>query len=189
MKGSSLKSFVLGAALVATGLWAAAVTIPNSFSAGEVLSAAKLNANFAAIKTAVDALEAAITSKQNRVTGTCTVGQTIQAINEDGSVTCGTSTRGSAWISAAGTVITSSPGVTWTITKVGTGLYCIQTSPNILSNYRPIVATINGPDNTRGQISTNTGWGSACNPYGGYSVSTSDAAGAAADRAFSIAVP
>jgi hypothetical protein len=103
MKGSSLKSFVLGAALVATGLWAAAVTIPNSFSAGEVLSAAKLNANFAAIKTAVDALEAAITSKQNRVTGTCTVGQTIQAINEDGSVTCGTSTRGSAWISAAGT--------------------------------------------------------------------------------------
>lgn len=69
MKGSNLKSFVLGAALVATGLWAAAVTIPNTFSAGEVLSAAKLNANFAAIKTAIDALESAITGKQNRVSG------------------------------------------------------------------------------------------------------------------------
>ncbi len=59
MKGSNLKFFVLGAAMVASGLWAAAVTIPNTFSAGEVLSAAKLNANFAALKTAVDALEAA----------------------------------------------------------------------------------------------------------------------------------
>lgn len=50
MKGSNLKFFVLGAALVASGLWAAAVTIPNTFSTGEVLSAAKINANFAAIK-------------------------------------------------------------------------------------------------------------------------------------------
>ncbi|MCX7782193.1 MAG: hypothetical protein N2318_00940 [Meiothermus sp.] len=189
MKGSNLKFFFLGVGLVATGLWAMAVTIPNTFTTGEVLSAAKLNANFTALKTAVDALEAAIPGKQNRVTGNCTAGDTIRSINADGSVTCGTSTRASAWISAAGAVVTSSPGVTWTITKVGTGLYCIQTSPNVLSNYSPIVATINGPDNTRGQISVNTGWGSSCNPYGGYSVSTSDAAGAAADRAFSIVVP
>ncbi|WP_299427505.1 hypothetical protein [uncultured Meiothermus sp.] len=189
MKGSNLKFFFLGVALVATGLWAMAVTIPNTFSAGEVLSAAKINANFAALKTAVDALEATVTGKQNRVTGNCAAGDTIRSINADGSVTCGTSTRASAWISSTGNVITSSPGVTWVITKVGTGLYCIQTSPNVLSNYRPIVATINAPDNSPGQINVNTGWGSACNPYGGYSVSTTNAAGAAADRAFSIVVP
>jgi hypothetical protein len=182
MIGHKLKYFALGLTLAVIGLWGLAVTIPHNFSAGEVISAAKLNANFAAIKAAIDA-------KQNRVTGNCAVGQTIRSINADGSVTCGTSTRAWAWISAAGSVATSSPGVTWTITKVGTGLYCIQTSPNVLSNYHPIVATINAPDNSPGQINVNTGWGSACNPYGGYSVSTTNAAGAAADRAFSIVVP
>lgn len=58
MKGSNIKFFFLGAAIVASGLWAAAVTIPNNFAAGDALSASKLNANFAAVKTAVDALEA-----------------------------------------------------------------------------------------------------------------------------------
>jgi hypothetical protein len=45
-------------AIVAAGLWGEAVTIPNTFSAGEALSAAKLNANFSALGTAVTALEA-----------------------------------------------------------------------------------------------------------------------------------
>jgi hypothetical protein len=57
MKSSNLKYFVMGA-IVAAGLWGEAVTIPNTFSAGEALSAAKLNANFSALGTAVTALEA-----------------------------------------------------------------------------------------------------------------------------------
>ncbi len=68
MNGKNLKYFVLGAAIVAAGLSALAVTIPNSFSAGQVISAAALNANFAALKTAVDALEAKPTTGLLRTT-------------------------------------------------------------------------------------------------------------------------
>jgi hypothetical protein len=51
MWGSKLKFFFLGSLIIAIGLWAGAVTIPNTFSAGEVISAAKVNANFAALET------------------------------------------------------------------------------------------------------------------------------------------
>jgi hypothetical protein len=68
MSGKNLKYFILGAAIVAAGLSALAVTIPNSFSAGQVISAAALNANFAALKTAVDALEAKPTTGLLRTT-------------------------------------------------------------------------------------------------------------------------
>ena len=58
----NLKSFALGAALAlaALGVVALAVAIPNTFAAGDVISAAKMNANFTAVKTAVDALEAKV---------------------------------------------------------------------------------------------------------------------------------
>lgn len=58
MNGKNLKYFALGAAIVAAGLGAMAVTIPNTFNAGDVISASGINANFTAVKTAVDALEA-----------------------------------------------------------------------------------------------------------------------------------
>lgn len=58
MNGKNLKYFVMGAAIVAAGLGAFAITLPATFTSGEVLSAAKLNQYFAAIKTAIDALEA-----------------------------------------------------------------------------------------------------------------------------------
>lgn len=58
MNGKNLKYFVMGAAIVAIGLGALAVDIPNSFSSGQVISSSALNANFAALKAAVDALEA-----------------------------------------------------------------------------------------------------------------------------------
>lgn len=57
MNGKNLKYFVLGAALVAVGFGAIAVNIPNTFSSGQVISAAALNANFVALKAAVDSLE------------------------------------------------------------------------------------------------------------------------------------
>ena len=47
-------------AVTALGLlvWGAAVTIPNSFTDGDVISASEMNANFTAVKNAVDTLEA-----------------------------------------------------------------------------------------------------------------------------------
>jgi hypothetical protein len=55
----NLKSFTLGVAstMGVLGAIAFAVSIPNAFSSGEVISAAKMNANFAALKTAIDTLE------------------------------------------------------------------------------------------------------------------------------------
>jgi hypothetical protein len=53
-----LRNIALGFALGSMGVYAFAVTIPNTFTGGQTISAALFNANFAAIKTAVDALEA-----------------------------------------------------------------------------------------------------------------------------------
>jgi hypothetical protein len=82
MKGSNLKYFVLGAALVAAGLGALAVNIPHSFSSGQVISAAQLTANFAAVKTAVDTLETKVaalegpTGRSSAGSRTLTLGNT-----------------------------------------------------------------------------------------------------------------
>ena len=56
---TNLKSFTFGASLTLglLGVYALAVSIPNAFTAGDVISAAKMNANFDAMKTAVDSLE------------------------------------------------------------------------------------------------------------------------------------
>lgn len=59
---TNLKSFALGASLTLglLGVYALAVSLPNLFASGDVISAAKMNANFAAVKSAVDSLEAGI---------------------------------------------------------------------------------------------------------------------------------
>ncbi|WP_287372064.1 hypothetical protein [Oceanithermus sp.] len=54
------KYTLFGIFLAALGLWGLAVTIPNSFSSGEVVSAAKMNQNFQALKAAVDTLESKV---------------------------------------------------------------------------------------------------------------------------------
>ncbi|WP_456413315.1 hypothetical protein [Oceanithermus profundus] len=59
-----LKYALLGFLVAALGLWGLAVTIPNTFSSGEVVSAAKMNENFQALKDAVDALEAKLAEQQ-----------------------------------------------------------------------------------------------------------------------------
>lgn len=53
----NIKSFIIGG-FVASSLGALAVNIPNTFSAGTPIKASEINANFSALKTAVDALEA-----------------------------------------------------------------------------------------------------------------------------------
>ena len=54
-----LKSFALGFSitLAVLGVYALAVNLPNVFAAGDVISAKKMNDNFAALKTSIDSLE------------------------------------------------------------------------------------------------------------------------------------
>jgi hypothetical protein len=58
MNNKQLRNLVLGFVLGSSGLYALAVTIPNTFQGGQVISASQINANFQALKTGVDALEA-----------------------------------------------------------------------------------------------------------------------------------
>jgi len=82
-------------AFTTSAAWAGSVTIPNNFKAGTPAKAAEVNANFSAVKTAVDDNNTRIntnatniTGKQNRVTGTCPAGESIRTINANGTVVC-----------------------------------------------------------------------------------------------------
>ena len=95
--------------LMATGsiMIAGSVTIPNTFVAGHTAKASEVNANFSAVKSAVDgnANDIAtnvhdIGTKQNRVSGSCAAGSSIREIAADGTVTCETDSDSGAqmWV-------------------------------------------------------------------------------------------
>jgi hypothetical protein len=71
----------LSLVVVSPFAWAQAFTVPNTFAPGTPASAADVNSNFSATAAAVN-------GKQNLVTGTCPTGQSIRAINANGSVVC-----------------------------------------------------------------------------------------------------
>jgi hypothetical protein len=91
-------------ALSAAPATAGQLTVPNSFTAGTPAKAGEVNANFTAVKTAVDDndgrldvlegqnLSSRLTTvegqKQKRVDGTCAAGSSIRAVAADGTVTC-----------------------------------------------------------------------------------------------------
>jgi hypothetical protein len=77
MNRSRIAFVAVVVALLAFGVWGVALTLPNTFVAGEVISAAEVNANF----------EALADGKQDRVTGSCAEGA-IASVAADGSVTC-----------------------------------------------------------------------------------------------------
>lgn len=174
-----LRRFAVGFGVGMVG-FAAAMTLPNTFTSGTPISSSAVNANFTALQTAVDA-------RQALVTGTCSANQAIQSINPDGSVSCGGSPRAWAFVAGDGTVMYSSPGVTWTVTHLATGHYCIATTPGLLGNYDPVQATLHGY--LPGLINVNTEYGDGCNPVSnGHAVYTWDSAGTAADRYFVLSI-
>lgn len=58
MKHFSLRYVLPTVTVFAVVVWAAALSIPNAFEAGNVIRAAEMNENFTAVATAVSALEA-----------------------------------------------------------------------------------------------------------------------------------
>lgn len=85
MKGSNLKYFLIGAFVVASGLSVLAVTVPNAFTPGTPIKAADMNANFTALKNAVDPLEA---FKTKLSSPPCASGQAMSGVAADGSSSC-----------------------------------------------------------------------------------------------------
>ena len=102
---------MLGFAIVAGGL-GTAMTLPNTFISGTAISSSAVNANFAAIKDAIDALEARMSGAQVRVSGTCSGAQAIQSIGANGTVACG---GGAVTSVGATSPVTSSGGTQPTI--------------------------------------------------------------------------
>jgi hypothetical protein len=56
--------YLLSAVLALTLVWGAALTIPNTFVGGEVISATAMNDNFAAVAAAMSALEEQVAAQQ-----------------------------------------------------------------------------------------------------------------------------
>jgi hypothetical protein len=154
MNSKHLKRIAIGFALGLSG-FALAVTVPNYFVAGQAISSMSVNDNFAALKAAVDALEA----------------------------------RKQAWVTVAsdGSIYSHSTGVTWTVTKVATGHYCVSTSPSIISTVSPVVATLNNSGQP-GMITFNNGWTDTCAPPA-YAVYAWNGSGVATDSYFTLMVP
>lgn len=89
MKFREIKGFMVGAFVVASSLSVLAVVqIPNVFKSGDLITADGMNQNFSSLKAGIDALEASVTTKQNRVSGSCAVGSSIRVVNADGTVEC-----------------------------------------------------------------------------------------------------
>jgi hypothetical protein len=91
MQPNALASGVL-AALIAASAAASQVGNLTTFTPGTPARASEVNANFDALKNAVNDTDARVTAvengKQNRVTGSCPAGMAVAAIAADGSVTC-----------------------------------------------------------------------------------------------------
>ena len=92
---------LFGLVIASAALMAGSVTIPNTFTANTTAKASEVNANFSAVKTAVDGNAGDIatnssnistlnSNKQKRVSATCAAGSSIRTINEDGTVVCET---------------------------------------------------------------------------------------------------
>lgn len=78
LNGRDLKFFTVGVLMVASSLSVLAAVNLTSFAPNTVIKSSEVNANFVALNN----------SKQDRVTGTCPTGSSINAVNADGTVTC-----------------------------------------------------------------------------------------------------
>lgn len=128
MKRPQFRTVLLAITALGLLVWGAAVTIPNSFSDGDVISASEMNANFAAVKAAVDANESAVASLQTAQPGAA------QVLGSTGSTSVDTTmgsvlsldvtapATGYAVVTAAGEVaLAHTSGTTTYINQIGIG--------------------------------------------------------------------
>jgi hypothetical protein len=97
---NDIRNLAIGLLIGVGGFYVfAAVSVPNTFSAGTIISADEMNANFSAVtkgintletnmNTGINTLTSSVNNKQARVTGTCKDGASIQEIKADGTVIC-----------------------------------------------------------------------------------------------------
>jgi hypothetical protein len=108
MNDRHFKNFIIGIGLGASGFAFAAVTLPNTFSAGTPIVAAQVNANFAALKTALETAgginDGAIAVGKLSVTGTAADGKVLK-------LSGGTLAWGDDAVGAGGSTYTAGAGL------------------------------------------------------------------------------
>lgn len=103
MRGKNLFFFVLGAGIVASGIWALSVGSLTSFSAGTPIRASEVNANFSTLRTAIEALEQPVGVSRLSIGGTIGDGKVLKA--QGGNLVWGDDNAGGA---SFGTSLTGS---------------------------------------------------------------------------------
>lgn len=121
MKRVQLRYILLAVTALGLLVWGAAVTIPNSFADGDVISAGEMNANFTAVKGAVDTNENNIASLQANQVGA--------AQSVDAGVTTLTTT-----IAAASSVDVTAPGPGFVLVMSSAEIVLTHTSGGGSSN-------------------------------------------------------
>jgi hypothetical protein len=163
----NLKSFTLGASLMLglLGVYGLAVTIPNLFTAGDVISATKMNANFAALEAEINALKSKNLEFETFKNAAPTAKGTVRVI---------------AAVSFSGAVLNqySSAGGTITVTKVAgqTGIYNVAI-PGGGFKYTDDTVLITAVNNTKTvcniiELSNQDGIGVACHNLDGTPANT-----------------
>ncbi len=153
MKTNGLKWFFVGAFTVAASLSAlAVVNIPNTFTAGQPIKAADVNANFSSLKTFVDTLEGTVTTHDHAgqawtaATGIvlkATTGTGLAALYGDNTGnTNGSGVEGHANGANAAGVYGVNPGGpgAWGTSTSGFGVYGVSTN-----HYGGFFESKNGP--------------------------------------------
>ncbi len=116
MNDRHFKNFVIGVGLGASGFAFAAVTLPNTFTAGTPIVAAQVNDNFAAIKTALETAgginDGAIGVGKLSVAGTAADGKVLKA--QGGKLTWGDDLAGGGI--TFGQTVSGASGTGFTVT-------------------------------------------------------------------------
>ncbi len=87
MNDSNLRKFVIGVALGVSGFGIAAVSLPNTFTAGGQIKSSEVNANFSALKTALETAnginDGAVSRAKLNISGTVADGKVLKAQGND----------------------------------------------------------------------------------------------------------
>lgn len=95
MRGRNLFFFVLGAGIVATGLWGLSVGALTNFTAGTAIKASEVNGNFTVLRNAIEALEQPVGVSRLAIGGTIGNGKVLKA--QDGNLVWGDDAGGTAF--------------------------------------------------------------------------------------------
>ena len=207
---------IVSASLVVGGVWVAAQVNLTTFEPGGVISAAEVNANFEALRSA---LENGVTSLNGQQGAIMLAAGTNVSIDdgEDGTIVINAAATSGvdaddhytkaevdaliaeakratrpayAWVLSDGGVHSSSNIVS--VSRPNVGRYCVFVARTLA--WKGSQATLTRPGLTNDQISLGTGHGSHCNALStteavGVPVYITSAAGDYIDRDFSVFVP